>query len=63
MSRVLRMTKVGVRVSKLPTVRSSRLEISDSIVNAEPSVIDKASHKRFVDNVFAMRGRTTSISQ
>ena len=55
MSRVIRATNIGVRVSKLikaPTEGSPALE------GLEPVLIDRVAHAAFVRNVFALRAKT-----
>ena len=61
MPRIARRTTIGIKVSKAPGVKSAsgRLKATDGM---EPRVIDKNSHKKFVKNVFAIRGRTEEVA-
>jgi len=67
MSRITRSTTIGIRVSKTPSVKKAsgrfkKVAAAMPVDGLEPRVIDKTSHKKFVKNVFAIRGRTAMVA-
>ncbi len=65
MARIVRQTNIGVRVSKVPVTTSRTNQGAVFALQqegSEPKVIDKDSHRKFVKNVFAIRGRTAEIT-
>lgn len=63
MSRITRKASVGVRVMKVPQGINWGVDSSGNAKESdfEPRVINEISHRKFVSNIFAIRGRTSNI--
>jgi hypothetical protein len=64
MARIARRATIGVRVVKGPIARRippnffTNTEKLKASQNIEPQVIDRNSHKKFVDNIFSIRRKS-----
>lgn len=62
MARILRTTTVGVRVTKAPSVRTGCASAYSIKEDMEPRVINRKSHKKFVRNMFSIRGKAVKVA-
>ena len=67
MSRISRRSAIGIKVTKTPSVKrvsGKGTKVVAKTVNeqgTEPHVIDRASHKKFVRNVFSIREKSAAV--
>jgi len=63
MSRIARNPLIGIRVFKVPSMKTAKLKkliAETSVDDLEPRVIDEDAHEKFVRNAFAIRGKTAA---